>query len=116
VNDINRDPKILESLINCSQAFLKASDFKYAAHTVYETCKKMIGATAGYVALLSADETQNEILFLDMGALPCELDPDLPMPIRGLRAEAYTSGKVVYDNDFQRRGMAGLIMSCSHRW
>jgi len=102
VNDINRDPKILESLINCSQAFLKASDFKYAAHTVYETCKKMIGATAGYVALLSADETQNEILFLDMGALPCELDPDLPMPIRGLRAEAYTSGKVVYDNDFQR--------------
>ena len=102
MNDINRDPKILESLIKCSQAFLKATDFKYAAHTVYETCKKMIGATAGYVALLSADETQNEILFLDMGALPCELDPDLPMPIRGLRAEAYTSGKVVYDNDFQR--------------
>jgi len=102
MNSRNRDQLILESLNKCARAFLKSRDFRSAAHTVYLTCKKLIGATAGYVALLSPDETENELLFLDMGDLPCALDPDLPMPIRGLRAEAYSSGEVVWENDFQQ--------------
>jgi hypothetical protein len=60
MNSRNREQVILESLNKCSQAFLKSRDFKSAAHTVYQTCKKIIGATAGYVALLSPDETENE--------------------------------------------------------
>jgi PAS domain S-box-containing protein len=102
VTDTNHDQKILESLIESAQAFLKPHDYKQSARTAYDCCKNIIGATAGYVALLSADKLQNELLFLDMGDLPCDLSPDLPMPIRGLRAEAYSSGKVVYDNNFQQ--------------
>jgi PAS domain S-box-containing protein len=37
---------------------------------------------------------------LEAGNLPCDVDPELPMPIRGLRAEAYSLASVVYDNDF----------------
>jgi PAS domain S-box-containing protein len=96
----NREQIVLESLNKCAQAFLKSLDFKTPAYAVYETCKKLIGATAGYVALLSSDEKENEILFLDAGGQPCDLDPDLPMPIRGLRAEAYKTGHIVYENDF----------------
>jgi len=40
--------------------------------------------------------------FLDSGGLPCTVDPLLPMPIRGLRAEAYKTGKAVYENDFPK--------------
>jgi len=101
-NTDNRDQVVLESLNKCARTFLESRDFTNAAHTVYETCKKLIGATAGYVALLSKDKPLNEVIFLDMGGLPCDLDPDLPMPIRGLRAEAYSTGKVVYENDFQQ--------------
>ena len=61
----------------------------------------MIGATSGYVALLSKDGTENEVVFLDSGGLSCRVDPRLPMPIRGLRAEAYHNKKAVYHNDFQ---------------
>jgi len=100
MDDKNREQVVLESLNKCAQAFLKSRDFKTPAYAVYETCKKLIGATAGYVALLSPDEKENEILFLDTGGQPCDLDPDLPMPIRGLRAEAYKTGNVVYENDF----------------
>jgi signal transduction histidine kinase len=39
-------------------------------------------------------------LFLDAGGRPCTVDPALPMPIRGLRASSYLTGKVTYDNDF----------------
>ena len=93
---------ILHALIESSRAFLDTSDFKQSTQIVYECCKKMIGATSGYVALLSADKTQNEILFLDMGGMPCSLDPDLPMPIRGFRAQAYSTGQAVYENNFQQ--------------
>ena len=43
---------------------------------------------------------ENELLFLEAGGRPCSVDPDLPMPIRGLRAVAYEEKRVVYDNDF----------------
>ncbi|MDI6644216.1 MAG: histidine kinase dimerization/phosphoacceptor domain -containing protein [Methanobacteriaceae archaeon] len=52
------------------------------------------------MALLSEDGTENEVLFLDSGGLECNVDPELPMPIRGLRGKAYETGKAVYDNNF----------------
>ena len=92
--------KILHELIKSSNAFLQTSDFKQATRTVYDCCKEIIGSTAGYVALLSADKSENELLFLDMSGLQCSLNPNQPMPIRGLQAEAYSSGETVYDNNF----------------
>ena len=92
--------QLLAALLKVSHAVFESRKFNLAARSIYDCCKKITGATAGYVALLSADGLENEILFLDPGGAVCSVDPDLPMPIRGLRAEAYRSGKVVYDNDF----------------
>ena len=47
-------------------------------------------------------DRENEVLFLEAGGLPCTVDPSLPMPIRGLRAEAYNSGKVKVENVFNK--------------
>jgi PAS domain S-box-containing protein len=101
-NSLIHEQNVLQSLVNSAHAFLKFPDFKRSARFAYDCCKNLIGSTAGYVALLSADESQNELLFLDMGDLQCTLDPTQPMPIRGFRANAYSSGKVVYENDFQQ--------------
>jgi len=101
-NSLNDKQHVLQSLVNAAHAFLKFNDFKKSARFAYDTCKNLIGSTAGYVALLSADKSENELLFLDMGDLPCFLDPDEPMPIRGFRAKAYSSEKVVYENNFQQ--------------
>ena len=60
----------------------------------------MTGAVSGYVALLSEDGHENEVLFLEAGGLPCTVDPELPMPIRGLRATVYETHKPAYDNHF----------------
>lgn len=88
------------ALLECSHAILEELDFADAAAAVFKSCKNLIGAAAGYVALLSKDGAENEVLFLDSGGLPCTVDPELPMPIRGLRAEAYNTGKPVYENRF----------------
>jgi PAS domain S-box-containing protein len=79
---------------------LRHREFSAAARSIFDSCKGLIGATAGYVAMLSRDGTENELLFLESGGLPCSVDTTLPMPIRGLRALAYQSGKAVYENAF----------------
>jgi PAS domain S-box-containing protein len=90
----------ISSLLKASRAILQNKAFPDSARAIFDACKELIGATAGYVALLSNTGKENEVLFLDSGGLPCTVDPSLPMPIRGLRAEAYKSGKVVVENDF----------------
>jgi len=99
----------LSALLEASGSVLKYRRFEDAARSIFDSCKKLIGATAGYVALLSRDGTENELLFLDSGGLPCTVEPTLPMPIRGLRAEAYHSAKTVYDNDFPGSEWVGFL-------
>jgi PAS domain S-box-containing protein len=90
----------VSALLNGSKAVLEHHEFKDAAQAIFDSCKNVIGATAGYISLLSEDGKQNEVVFLDSGGLPCTVDPNLPMPIRGLRAEAHRTGKTIYHNDF----------------
>jgi GAF domain-containing protein len=90
------------SLWVAAQAILLHRDFNVSARIIFNEACKMTGATSGYVALLSATGEENEVLFLESGGKPCTVDPELPMPIRGLRAESYFSGKAVYENDFMK--------------
>lgn len=88
------------ALLDASRAILEHTDFRTAAKRIFKLCKDITGATAGYVALLNDNGDENEVLFLDAGGLPCTVDPDLPMPIRGLREVAYRKREAVYDNGF----------------
>lgn len=90
------------ALMESARAALKHREFIDAVKEIYFHCKEIIGATAGYVAMSGKDNTENEILFLDNGGLPCAVDQSLPMPIRGLRGEAYRLGRGVYNNDFSK--------------
>jgi signal transduction histidine kinase len=88
------------ALLESTRAILEYSDLEEVEEAIFDSCKSLIGATAGYIALLSEDGLNNDVVFLDSGGRPCTVDPELPMPIRGLRAKAYASGKPVYDNKF----------------
>lgn len=90
----------LEGLLVAAHAVLKHESFIDAAKEIFATCKRLVGATSGYVALLSDKGDENEVLFLDSGTDTCSVDPTLPMPIRGLRAEAYRNKSPVYDNAY----------------
>jgi len=94
--------KEISTLLKASQAIPVSKTFNEAARSIFEACKNVIGARSGYVALLSEDGEENEVLFLDAGDLPCDVNPELPMPIRGLRELAYKTQDVAYDNDFMR--------------
>ena len=87
-------------LLDGARAVLDSRSFESAARRIFDAACDVTGAMSGYVALLSDDGAENEVLFLESGGLPCDVDPQLPMPVRGLRAEAYYSGKTVWENDF----------------
>ncbi len=90
----------LSALMKGSRSVLEEKQFIDSARAIFDYCKELLGATSGYIALLSEAGAENEVLFLESGGLPCSVDPSLPMPIRGLRAEAYRKNEAVYHNDF----------------
>ncbi len=92
----------IELIIEAARSVLELRSFEDASRRIFDLCKRKLGAKSGYVALLSADGAENEVLFLDAGGLPCTVDENLPMPIRGLRGDAYRTGKPAYENDFTR--------------
>ncbi len=96
-------------LLEATRSIPLASTFEESARKIYDICKARVRATCGYVALMSKDGSQNEVLFLDDGGLPCAVDPDLPMPVRGLRAVAYESRDVAFCNDFDDSQWAGFL-------
>jgi len=96
----NRSHKEYDLLLEATKSVLEIEDFEKTARRIFNSCKELTGATAGYVALLSKTGEENEVLFLDSGGMNCSVDPSLPMPIRGLRAQAYKTQKTIYDNDF----------------
>lgn len=100
--EVERHRAETAALLKGCRAVLEYREFEDAARAIFDACRGLIGATAGYVALLSADGSEHEVLFLDSGGLPCTVDPALPMPIRGLRADAYRAGQAAYDNDFAK--------------
>lgn len=90
----------LDAVIRGARAILEKQSFAEAARAIFNRCREMTGAISGYVALLSSDGQENQVLFLEAGGMPCLVDPALPMPIRGLRAAVYKTQKAAYDNDF----------------
>ena len=99
----------ISALLEGSRAVLRHREFETAARLIFDSCRHLTGATSGYVALLSKDGTENDVLFLDSGGAACGVDPTLPMPIRGLRERVYRTGKALYENDFSKSEWEKLL-------
>ena len=91
------------ALLKAAYALLAHHNFIDSAREIFEQCRNLLGATAGYVALLSDDGMNNEVILLEEGDYDCSVDPDLPMPIRGFRSDVYNQRKTSYVNDFMDR-------------
>ena len=102
------------ALLKAAQAVLVNREFENSARVIFDTAKELTGARSGYVALLSTDGEENEVLFLDAGGMPCSVDPALPMPIRGLREVAYRTGEVAYENDFAASSWNDYLPDAMH--
>ncbi len=99
----------MSAVLEGARAVLTHQSFEQAAHAIFNTCRTLIGASSGYVALLSTDGTESDTVFLKVDGMPYSTTPELPMPIRGLREQAYRTGRPAYDNDFVNSEWAGAM-------
>ncbi|NPV08163.1 MAG: GAF domain-containing sensor histidine kinase [Anaerolineae bacterium] len=98
-----------QALLAAARSILGQPDFQHAARAIFDACKSVTGATAGYVALLTPDSKFNSLLFVDAGGLTCLADESVPMPIRGMRQEAVRAGVPIWHNDFAHSPWYGLV-------
>lgn len=100
---------IVDAMVRGARVILEKKNFSESARAIFDCCREMTGAQSGYVALLSDDGHENEVLFLEAGGHPCTVDPELPMPIRGLRQQSYETHQVVYENDFMNSAHVAFL-------
>lgn len=107
LSELKDKKAVTDALLQSTHEVLKSREFKTAARAIFDKCRETIGARAGYVSILNADGSQNEVLFLDSGGRLSGDDPELSKPVCSLRDKAYSLGKTVYENGFTASGRAG---------
>lgn len=100
---------IIKELLTAYKTIQNIQSFDYAAKTLFLQCKQLIGATSGYLTLLSKDKEVEQVLFLDPEDLSFNVDKNLPLPIRELKAEAYKTGGTVFNNDIMNNECVKFI-------
>ena len=106
LKETNERREEISALLESTRYVLEHSDFGDAARAVYELCKRLIGANAGFLALLD-DEDGEVTVLLKEGVGPQE-----EMDVAGLLSawgprEAFRSGRAAYDNDFAASAASG---------
>ena len=86
------------ALLEASRAVLVHRDFEPAARAIFDACKNLIGAGAGYVGLMNEDGTRDNILFATPADLSWTWMLTTSRPLRELRAEVYLTGKAMFLN------------------
>ncbi|MDH4161613.1 MAG: PAS domain S-box protein [Nitrospirota bacterium] len=89
-----------EALLQSARAALKYPVFGQAVREIFDRCKELIGASAGYVTLASEDGLCNSILVLDLDGMKRDVDQRLTIPMSGMWGESFRSGRPLYHNDF----------------
>ena len=97
------------ALLRASRAVLESRTSEEALRNILDVSLEVIGAVSGYAAVLGADGDGNELFFIEDGGFSCGIPLERRMPIRGLKAKAYQTGMVVWENDLTNSQWMELV-------
>jgi len=97
------------AIIQCVELILNQEPFVVTVRNIFTSCKNILHAQAGYVALIDHTGKYFEVLHLDNGGLPSTINYDSPMPIRGLRQEVLQKKAALFCNDFNKSKWMKLL-------
>lgn len=87
------------ALLTAARAVLENRAFTDAAGAILVSCKKILGADAGLVAVFGTDGKSLEIVCLEPGSLGLDAAAGIPGPLRGLCVRAARSDRAVIANE-----------------
>lgn len=109
LTSVEKHFKAHSSLVECFEFVLKRPTFAEAAENIFGRCKVILGAQAGFVALVDNSGKHLEVLHLDSGGLETQLQYDKPLPIRGFRKQCLQKRITLHCNNFQLSKWSKLL-------
>lgn len=99
----------ISGLLSSARVVLEHQNFDTAAAIIFATCKDLIDARGGYIALLADDQTELQIIF-EHAPDHCEFDTFNNLPfIKELTQQAYLAGQPVFHNFLDKSRLGGQL-------
>ncbi|MFW9994786.1 MAG: PAS domain S-box protein [Candidatus Odinarchaeota archaeon] len=92
-----RETEIL-AILTSTRAVLYYREFKDAALAIFDSCKNLIGTTAGFLAVLSEDREHLDLFFIDFGGSIFTVSSSKPVPLTDGWKEIIETGRPFYRN------------------
>lgn len=97
-------------LLQGAKSLLNCAHFADASQNLFDASKRATGATTGYIALLSKDQNEPKLLYLDSSDRRNRgINLDSNMRMCGLTEVAYREKRCVHNNDFPNSPWARLV-------
>jgi PAS domain S-box-containing protein len=109
LGELRRKHAEVTGLLQGARAVAAHDKFEPALRSIFEACKALLKARAGYVALLGKTGMEHDLAFLDVDSALRPVEVSLPMPLGELWAAACRTQRPVYENAFPAGAHAGLI-------
>jgi len=99
----------ISALLQGARMVLEFKDFEQTVEELFNICKLLTGAIAGFVSLLSDNAVQNRIVLIhgDQGSL--KVDRLLTIPLTGIMTEAIKNRLATVFNDFTDTNLSNSI-------
>lgn len=96
ITEQRENERRLQVLFSTARGVLENYTFNTAMRHIFEACREVTSASAGYIALKNETSETMEVLFMEEGDLACTLNAVLPLPLHGY----FTTGEAVCENNF----------------
>jgi PAS domain S-box-containing protein len=102
IHETNQRREEITALLESTRTVLESTEFEPAARTVFNVCRNLVGASAGYLALGTAEVGSLELLFTHPEDLIEFSEAHGSMPAVGPALAVLSSRKASYVNDFMK--------------
>lgn len=96
VKETNERREEITALLESTRMVLERSEFEGTARDIFRLCKKLIGATAGYVAVYA--ETGSDLLVVDPEYLREDFASAEYLPVSALHGKDFSLGRAFIEN------------------
>jgi PAS domain S-box-containing protein len=104
VKETNERREEITALLESTRMVLERSEFEDTARDIFRLCKKLIGATAGYVAVFA--ESGDEVLVVDPEALRQDFASADFMPVSTIHGKDFSIGRAFIENSVATSALA----------
>jgi PAS domain S-box-containing protein len=102
IRETNERREEITALLQSARLVLEHREFQEAAREVFYLCWQLVGAEAGFIALLGEEGAESRTILIEPEALRESMEVVATMPVQSLVTPAFMAGRSVYENDFSQ--------------